>query len=419
MKTLFQSELSAGRWALLALLGLMFLVLVAGCSDDDDQVVGPGGEEEEEEYFAWLWAFDADQDSLRVYDLDSGELKATFFADPHNTIHEVQSGPAGEPTVWMGSQGTGYGFTAGFGTHGDHAHMELPEALPTVTTGAGNTHLATDDHGETVAWANDGDQTFTLVDTETGAVSTLANGSPHSAALLTHEALLATHMHEKWLRFLDLGDGSILAQVEIDTLAHGDAFHHDSETAFISCLNGVEVIDVENQSVVTSLAYPEAGRCNFLLHAGENPVALGPVKLPDGDAEEVFLLNMVNPSLGTVHLHGAALAWNRAGGNIALSGDGTVAVMTDLASAAAYVISLDPADMGSVQTLSVAEADMAAALDHSGMLLCLLEKDSGEVHLLHKHEGAFVDEGHVDVHPGSDWIFITSLDHDVEIMRDY
>ena len=72
-----------------------------------------------------------------------------------------------------------------------------------------------------------------------------------------------------------------------------------------------------------------------------------------------------------------------------------------------------------MQTLTVAAAGMAAALDHNGMLLCLLEKGDGEVHLLHRHEGAFMDEGHVEIHPGTDWIFITSLPDGTEIIRDY
>ena len=405
--------------ALLLFLGLTALLALSGCSDDDDQVVGPGGGEEEEEYFAWLWAFDADQDSLRIYDLDSGNLMATFHADPHNTIHEVQAGPDGEPTVWMGSQGMGYGFTAGFHMHGDHAHMEVPEAMTPITTGSSNVHMSADSHGETVAWANDGDQTFTLVDTETGTVTTLGHGSPHSAAMVGHEYLMATHMNEKWARLIDLETNTIAAQVEIDTLAHGDAFHHDSETVFISCLNRVEVLDMEAGSLLTPIDYPDAGRCNFLLHGGEATMALGPVRLSGADADEVFLLDMEQRSMSSLAINGSALAWNRGGGNIALSGDGTLAVLTDLNSAKAYLVGLDGTAAGALTTLTVAEANMAAALDHNGHLLCLLDKTSGEVHLLHMHEGTFENEGHVDVHAGSDWIFITSLDHDIEAMKDF
>ncbi|MBK8167385.1 MAG: hypothetical protein IPK64_15690 [bacterium] len=403
---------------LLAAATTFLMLQLAGCSDDPDVILGPG-DEEEAEAFAWLWAYDADDDSLRVYDAESGDLKAVFHALPHATIHEVGAGPAEEPTVWMGSGGTGWGFTAGFHMHGDHAHMEIPESLGTVATGPGNTHLSADPHGDRVAWANDGDATFTLVDTATLGVTTLDHGSGHSSALVAHGTLLATHMNEKWARLIDVASNTVTAEAAIDTLAHGDALHHDSETAFISCLNGIEVLDLEDGSLGTRLAYPGAGRCNVLLHGGENPVALGPVRLPSGNSDQVFLLDMAARQVRAVTIAGAALPWNRGAGQIALSGDGTLAALADLASARVHVVDLASSAANPVTTLVVDAVDMACALDHTGAHLWLLDRDSGQAHVFHRHEGAFEEEGHLDLHPGTDWIFITSLDDAIEVVRDY
>ncbi len=398
-------------WSLLAVL------FIAGCGAEDDQVLGlSAGGDVAEETFAWLWAFDADQDSLRVYDAGDGTLHATFYAQPHVTLHEVQAGPESEPTVWMGSDGTGYAFSAGFGSHGDHAHMELPVSLGTVATGAGNTHLSADAHGETVCWANDGDQTFTVIDTETLTPVTVNHGSPHSACVVETGTLLATHMNEKWARLIDIASDQVLAEVAIDTLAHGEAFYHDGEQAFIPCLNGIDIIGFEEQAKVGSIAYPDDGRVNFLFHGHDSDRALAPVRLASGDASEVWILDMAEQTLQDVPIAGSALAWNRGEGRISVSADGSTAVLTDLDQARAYVVDIAT---GGVTALDVEEAGMPCATDFAGEHLWLLDEHTGEIHFRHFHEGSWMEETGFSVHPGSDWIFVTSLDPAVEIIRDY
>lgn len=400
--------------ALLAALALAFLI--TGCSDDDDdEILGPGDGGDEEEVFAWVWAYDADDDSLRVYDADDGQLHATYHALPHPLIREVLAGPETEPTVWMGSGGVGYAFSAGFHVHGDHAHMEIPEDLGTVATGAGNTHLSVDSHGETVAWANDEDQTYTLVDTETMAVTTLHHGSPHSASMVAHGVLVGTHMNEKWARIIDVATDAIVAEVPIDTLAHGDAYYHDAEQVFIPCLNGVDVVGIDEEASLGSIAYPDQGRVNFLFHGADSDRALAPVKLAAGSAAEIWILDMASRIMVDVPIAGAALAWNRGGGNISLSADGTTALLTDVASARAYVLDMAT---GGVTSLTVEAADMAGAVDFSGERIWLLDKGSGEVHYRHFHEGGWEEEDGFSVHAGSDWIFVTSFDPAVELIRD-
>ena len=398
------------------MMALVFALLVVGCSSDDDEILGPGDEGDEEEVYAWLWAFDADEDSLRVYDANDGTLHATFFAQPHGTIREVIGGPTGEPGVYMGSSGTAFAFSAGFGTHGDHAHMELPEARGTVATGAGNTHLSADAHGETICFANDGDQNFTVIDTETLLPTTVSHGSPHSACVVEDGLLLATHMNEKWARLIDITADTVLAEVAIDTLVHGDAFYHDAEQVFLPCLNGIDIVGLDEEANLGTIAYPHDGRVNFLFYGHDADRALAPVRLGSGNASEVWILDMANQQLEDVHIDGSALAWNRSGGQISVSADGNMAVMTDLESAMAYVVDIAA---GSYESLGIEEAAMPCATDYSGERIWLLDPHSGEIHYHHHHEGSWEEEDGFSVHSGSDWIFVTSLDPAVEIIRDY
>ena len=395
---------------------LFFALLWTGCGEQDDQVLGPTEETEAIDSQAWLWAFASGEDSLRVYDSATGDLKATFFAQPHAILHEVKAGPEEVPTVWMGSGGTGFAFTSGFETHGDHAHMVLPTSLGTVPTGANNTHLTTDSHGETVSWANDGDQNFTLVDVETLTPVTVGHGSPHSGSLVAHETLLATHMNEKWARIIDTQSGEIMATVGIDTLAHGEAYHEDSNQAFIPCLNGVTVVGLDEQENLGLISYPDDGRVNFLFSGHDSDYALAPVKLAAGDASEVWILDMANHDLVDIPLAGSALAWNRTGGNLSLSEDGTTAFLTDLETAHAYVVNLA---VGTAETLDIEMGDMACASGFAGEKLWLLDKESGDIHYRFRYEGAWEEGSGFTIHPGSDWIFITSLDPLVEIILDY
>lgn len=398
------------------LLALGLVLLLAGCGEQDDQVLGPASGEDGFETHAWLWAYDADQDSLRVYDTATGDLHATFFAQPHALLHEVVAGISAEPTVWMGSGGLGFAFSAGFAPHGDHAHMVLPASLGTIPTGAGNTHLTTDPHGETISWANDGDQSFTLVDAATQVPTTVGHGSPHSSSLLAHGTLVATHMNEKWARFIDVESGEIVATVTIDTLAHGEAFYEAAEQAFIPCLNGVTVLGLEEQEHLGLIPYPGGGRVNFLFSGHATAFALAPVKLDDGPASEVWVLDMEHHQWSALPLEGSALAWNRGGGNLSLSADGAVAVLTDLETAKAYVVDLTA---GTTETLAIHSADMACATGFSGQQLWLLDKGTGAIHFRHLCDGVWDESPGFTIHSSSDWIFITSLDPVVEIIRDY
>ncbi len=389
------------------------LIVSTGC-DDDKKVLEPI--EEEEALFTWLWALDDGEGKIRVYDADTGDLKVTFDGVSHVMMRQAYAGPSDEPTVWMGKDGTAYGFTRGFHAHGDHGHMELPEEVGSVATGAGNVHQGVGSHGDYVVYANDGDQTFTVINVDDLSTRTVHHGSSHSAALYAHGHIAATDMHNKWARIIDVGTDAVIAEVPIDTLAHGDAYHHDSEKAFIATLNGFEVIDAETGDKGAFIPYPTSGRVNFLYHAGENPVAFGPHK-SDGGTDKIFLLRMDTRTAEALTVPGADLNWNISGGNFALSADGSTVVASDLSSSEAYVICIDPS-LGcykTVSTLEVASSDMAVAINHDGDHVWLMNKATGDVYCYHPDDGELHNQWSVDA--STDYIFVTS--YDGEVMKDY
>ncbi len=405
------------RYRLLLTL-LLAGVFLGGCSDDEDKVLG-GHDQAEEDLNTWIWVTDDDTGTIWIHDADTGSLEATLSGDAHPFMRQVFAGPDTEPTVWMGRGGAAYGFTRGFATHGDHVHMEAPEALGVLSTGPNNIHQGVDDHGDYVVYANDGDSTFTVIDVATRTTRTVGHGSGHSAAVYAHGTLIATDQHAPWARGIDADSGEIVFEVAIDTLAHGDAFDHDTETLFIATLGGIEVLDLDGPTLGTRIPYPGGGRVNFLYHAGEVPVAFGPHKL-DEPAESIILLNMATQTAEAFEISGASLAWNIGGGNFALSENGRMLVATDLDRAMAYWICIDaddPEDYRQMQSLTVPAADMACAINYGGDHIWLLEKGTGAVYCYHPEDGEVHNTW--SANSAADYIFTTSYPAGIEVLKDF
>jgi hypothetical protein len=404
------------RFLLIA--GLVIAVAFLGSCSDEDKILD-SGESEEGDLNTWIWALDDETGTVWVHDADTGDLEATFSGNSHPMMRQALAGPDTEPTVWMGKGSSAYSFTRGFHPHGDHAHMELPEALGIIATGPSNVHQGVDDHGEYVCYANDGDSTFTLIHVGTRTASTIHHGSGHSAAFYSHGLLVATDMHSKWARVIDATADTVVHEAAIDTLAHGDAFHHDSETLFIATLNGFEVLSVEDGTLGTMVPYPTTGRVNFLYHAGDVPIAIGP-HTAEGETDKVILLNMAAQTAEALTITGASLAWNISGGNFALSEDGKMVVASDLERAEAYVICIDVENATCYRTVlsvTVPAANMACAINYSGDHIWVLEKSTGTVSCYHPDEAELHNTWAADA--AADYIFATSLAPGIEVIKDF
>ncbi len=366
---------------------------------------------EEETVLAWIWAYSGAANTLEAYHSATGEMRAQFTASAHPMMHILYAGSSDEPTIWMANGGTAYAFTAGFHSHGDHAHMETPEVYKTVTVGPSPVHMGVAPDGMAVAFANDGDQTVSVIDVASGSVQTISHGSGHSAALLTGEFLIttaATPTDEKWAKMIDISSNSVVATIETATGTHGDAFYAAGNTAFLACGDGIYIVDVSAKSVKKSLPYTEAGRTNFLYHGEESSLAVGLHKTESGTSDKILLLDMAGESMEYLTITGATLDWKIKDGYFALSQNGQVAVLADLALPKVYHINLQT---NAVTTLTAPVSAVAVATNFDGTHVWVLDKTSLKISRIHAAHNEREDE--FSVTPGTEWIFVTSHAGDV------
>jgi len=363
------------------------------------------------EVYAWVWAYNGTANTLRAYHSVSGEEKASFTASAHPMMHIIHAGPEDEPTIWMANGGSAYAFTAGFHKHGDHAHLETPEVHQTVAVGNSPVHTGVSPDGMTVAFANDGDQTVSVIDVASGGVQTVSHGSGHSAALLTGEYLIttaATSTDEKWAKIVDITNNSVVAQIETAIGAHGDAYYAAGNTAFIACGDGFYVIDVTGKSLKKSIPYAETGRTNFLYHGENASIAVGLHKTDAGTSDKILLLDMANESLTYLTIPGATLDWKIKDGYFALSQSGLVAVLADLSTPNIYHVNLETQ---AVTTLTAPSAACAVAVNYDGSQVWALDKNTMKVRRIHVEHNESEDE--FSVAAGTEWIFVTSFNGEV------
>jgi DNA-binding beta-propeller fold protein YncE len=366
---------------------------------------------DEESVLAWIWAYDGTASALRTYHSMTGAMEAEFTANAHPMMHIIHAGPAEEPTIWMANGGMAYAFTSGFHAHGDHAHLETPEIYSTVATGPSPVHTGVSPDGMTVAFANDGDQTVSVIDVAGGSVQTVSHGSGHSAALLTGEYLIttsATPTDEKWAKVIDISANSVVATIETATGTHGDAFYAVGNTAFLACGDGIYIVDVTAKSLKKSLPYTKAGRTNFLYHGEESSLAVGLHKTESGTSDKILLLDMAAESLEYLTISGATLDWKIKDGYFALSQNGHVAVLADLSLPRVYHVNLQTKE---VTTLTAPSASAAVATNFDGSHVWVLDKTSQQVSRIHVAHNERTDE--FNVASGTERIFVTSFDGQV------
>jgi len=355
---------------------------------------------------AWVWAYNGTAATLQAYHSVTGEMKAQFTASAHPMMHIIHAGPAEKPTIWMAKSGTASAFTAGFLTTQTPAKMETPAVYATLTTGKTPVHTGVAPDGMTVAFANDGDQTVSVIDVAGRSVRAVANGSGHSAALLTGPYLIttsATPTQEKWAKIIDLSANAVVQTIETATGAHGDAFYAAGNKAFIACGDGIYVIDVAAKSLKKSLPYTQPGRTNFLYHGEKASLTVGLHKTESGTSDKILLLDMAAESLEYLTVSGATLDWKIQNGYFALSQDGKVAVLADLALARVYHVNVQTR---TVTTLTAPAAAVAVATNHSGTHVWMLDKTRQKVSCINVAKNARTDE--FSVTAGTEWIFVTS-----------
>jgi len=355
---------------------------------------------------AFIWAFDDDSGRVSIYDVQNEISKATYTASAFAMMHCFMAGPATEPTVWMAKNNKAYAFTTGFDlSHGDHAHKEAPIEYATIAVGDNPVHMGSTPSGDSVAFANDGDGTVSIIDvTAREVVQTSTHGSGHSSALLTGEYLIttpATASGETWAKIIDIARDSVLDSLDIGAGAHGDAYYAAGKKAFIAVTGGIAVIDVAARAVSKTIPYTGIGRTNFLYHGHNNRFAVGLHKTDSGTSDKLLILDMASDQLEYLVIPDATLPWNISKGQFALSADGNVAVISDNVASKIYHVTLAAK---AIKTLSAPAAACAVATDENGIFVWALT--GSEVSMIHVAENRATDT--FTVGQGVDWIYVTS-----------
>jgi hypothetical protein len=398
---------------------LLFLALFSSCAvDPEDDILAPEMETPTTGHpiNAWLWAFDAEAASCKVYHTADKREWATFSAEMHPLLRVFEAGLINtnlNHSLWMANGNQIFAFTDGILDHGDHGHIVIPVAHQSISLpeNANLVHHSRSASGQTVAFADDARQEVVLINVQNGALSTIPHGSAHSAAVLAGDYLIttaATSTGEKWAKIIYTASGEVQTTLEIGDGAHGDVYFNPAKTAFIACNDGIYVIDANLKSLKKKIPYSEAGRTNFMFHQPDEPLAVGLHKTDAGTSDKFLLLDLANESLGYVTIPNAKLDWNSAAGLFALAREGEIAVFSDTEKKQIYHVNL------ATQVVTPLEAPVAAcpvAVSFDGKHVWALNgKTVSRIYVPDKKI-----EDTLVVPDGTDWILVTSYKTGAEL----
>lgn len=399
------------------------LILTAGllshCAvDPEDDILAPetNGSTETQPIHAWLWAFNSEAASCEVFHTVDLLKWGSFSMDMHPMMRVFEAGLINanlNHTLWMAKGNQIFAFTNGILDHGDHGHIVLPLLHQTITVpeNANLVHHSRSYNGQKVAFADDAQRQVVIINVQDGAVTTIENGSAHSAALLAGDYLIttaATSTDEKWAKLIYLAGGEIDTTLEIGSGAHGDVFYKANSTAFIACTEGIYVIDVAAKQVKNTIPYAVEGRTNFLYHVPGVSFAVGLHKTESGNSDKFMLLDLANETLDYITIPNAQLDWNISAGLFALAREGEVAVFADKEKSKIYHIELATR---TVTTLDAPAAASPIAVSYDGTHVWALSGQS--VSRIYVPENQIKDT--LTVPSGTDWIWVTSYKTGAEL----
>jgi len=396
---------------------ILIVGLLSSCAVDPEDDITPDNEPTtKHERKAWLWAYDADTDSVRVFHTVDLLQWASFSAKMHSMMRVMEGGLINANlnySQWMAKGNQIYAFTDGILDHSDHGHIVIPIVHQTIIVdqNANLVHHGRSYDGQKVAFADDAQQQVVIVNVQDGNVTTINHGSAHSAAILTDDYVIttaATPTTEKWANLIDITSGEIDTTLEIGTGAHGDTYYNAKNTAFIACSDGIYVIDVDMKQVKKTIAYREEGRTNFIYHTPGESFAVGLHKTDSGTSDKLMLLDLANETLEYVTISGAELDWNVSSGLFALSREGNVAVFSDKSEAKIYHVTLETRD---IITLDSPVAATPVAVDFNGNNIWALSGQN--VSRIYVPDNNIEDT--ITVPAGTDWIWVTSYKTGAEL----
>lgn len=290
---------------------------------------------------AWLWAFDLSVDSVFVYHT-TDKLMWESFAMPADTSTPFFSGHLVGggiyPTVWTGYESTAYAFMNGILDHDDHGHIVRPgehhsiDLLPhlhieaisvtpngrTIVVSARDT-ISTDNAGHIYS-----------IDYSTGDKTLLAQGTFRKVIVAGVDVVIAVSPDSRQAEIISIEQGGITGTVTIDTLASGAVYNPGPQKAYIATESGIQVLDLQTQTIVATIPYGSQGRVTGLVSVRNAHRALVFFGEDSGQSSTIAVLDMDNDLLHEVTIHGASLPLVSQRAHYDLSDDGRVAIIADM-----------------------------------------------------------------------------------------
>ncbi|MBD3315905.1 MAG: hypothetical protein GF344_08975 [Chitinivibrionales bacterium] len=362
---------------------------------------------------AWLWAYDARTDSLRVYHTIDKQCWESFHLDLNPGNGMYRGGLVGGglyPTLWFRRSNTVTALTNGILDHGNHGHIVHPELHVEMSfdNGFSVTDMSVTPDGKRIvvcgagrSWPPDS-SVVTVIDYLTTETVYHRPRNRVTYVVAAEDRILFGNDQSRTAHIIGLENGPIISTISTDTLVTDGVYHAPTKTSFLAGRNGIDVVDMQSGRVVKAIAYNRNAFIARMLCAPGSDYALGLSDSGAGTVDYMTVIDMSNHTVNDYPIPGASLAPNLSDGTVALSGDGTVAVVSDMALRVLYRLSLDD---GTIERAVAPNTACSVACNWDGKRVWALARDKG--YQISYEKDAIVDS--IALGPGINWIMVTSF----------
>lgn len=396
----------------------VFLFLLGGCAvdplEDRNPIENPTDDTGNPEAIrAWLWAYGEQPDSLAVYHTIDKQCWESFHVaiDPGSGVyHAGLIGGGIYPTLWFLSPNGLSAFTNGILDHGDHGHIVRPQTHVQPTMG--NDFIISDISvspegerifvcGENQASPHDSGEIVSIQNL-TGQAARYSCPGPVSYLVAGSSAILAGNKHSTTATILQIDNSDSGRAVATDTLVSDGIYHDATGTVFLAGKDKLLAIDMLNTAVLQTIDYNEHGRITQLLASQKSDLALGLYDPGAGPGDRVSVIDLENRVLDQHTVSGASFPKDIQNGTAAISNNGDVAVLADLAQPILYRITLAS---GAIEQATAPDAACPVACNWDGSRVWALARS--KAYQVSFTKNAFVDSISVPVE--TSWITVSSF----------
>ncbi|MBD3418546.1 MAG: hypothetical protein GF398_00365 [Chitinivibrionales bacterium] len=396
---------------------IIIAVMLGGCAVDPLEDRNPVQADNDittnpEAIRAWLWTYSTQVDSLCVFHTIDKQCWESFQLDinPNNAIY--RGGLVGGgiyPTLWFWNNNTVTSLTNGILDHGDHGHIVHPVRHAEIEWESGFliADMSATPNGERIiicaagqSWPHDSGHVVSI-NYLTGDTTRYPVQSRITYVVAGNDRIVTGNAQSRTARIISLGTGSIISTISTDTLVADGVYHGSTETAFLAGRNRIDVVDMQSGSITETITYAGNESITRMISAPEGDYALA--LIDTGGATDFFtVLDIRNRTMDRNPVAGASLTQSVSGGTIALSDDGSKAILADAANALLYRVTL--AD-GTVEQVVSPDTACPVACNWDATRVWALAQN--KVYQISFENDAIVDS--ISVPPGTTRIMVTSF----------